>query len=323
MFKKGNTGLLQFLICLTFSSCALVQAPIKSPVEWRQSGWVTSDIDRFYQAFDLAREQPENAKKIFNRYYFQKGSKGLKDFYKLKIRSKEKFADFVINYQGFYQSIRADVIHLEDLSLQVADHLVAFQQLYPKATYPKVYFLIGKFQSNGTISKSGLLIGTEILSRTSRSDTTEWNQALLELSLDRGHIPVTVTHELIHFNQNDMAEGNTLLWKSIREGSAEFIAELITGQTDGDYREFKGREWEVWEDFKTDKDKSIWNSWQKGSEQRPQNAGYWMGYTICKAYFHQIGQDKKRAVQDILQIQNYEEFLEKSQVEEFLLNLRD
>jgi hypothetical protein len=33
-------------------------------------------------------------------------------------------------------------------------------------------------------------------------------------------------------------ENTTLLAKSIREGSAEFIAELISGETDGEYSEF-------------------------------------------------------------------------------------
>lgn len=317
---KECTWIILLMVMSVFNSSASLRSPVKNPADRKQPTWVTSDIDRFYQAFDLARKNPEDSKQIFNLYYFRKGSKGLKDFYKLKIQSKEKFAEFVIKYQDYYESIRRDITDLGEIFHRLEEHVAAFKKLHPRATIPTVYFLIGKFQSNGTISKAGLLIGTEMLSRTSDSDTARWDKALLELSMRRDHIPVTISHELVHFNQDQMKEGNTLLWKSIREGSAEFIAEIITGQTDGDYHEFTGREREVWEDFKEDMDKSLWISWQRASEGRPKNAGYWMGYTICKAYFHQIGQDKVRAVQDILRIQDYGEFLEKSKVEEYLMN---
>ncbi|UJH90896.1 DUF2268 domain-containing protein [Antarcticibacterium sp. 1MA-6-2] len=133
----------------------------------------------------------------------------------------------------------------------------------------------------------------------------------------RNHIPVTVSHELVHFNQDNMKKGNTLLWKSIREGSAEFIAELISGETDANYEEFEGMELKIWKEFQKDKNKKIWKSWQQESDLRPRNAGYWMGYTICRAYYHKVG-DKEKAVKDILSIKDYSEFLEKSEVEKYL-----
>lgn len=63
--------------------------------------------------------------------------------------------------------------------------------------------------------------------------------------------------------------------------------------------------------------KSIWTSWQQAGENRPRNAGHWAGYIICKAYLKQV-KDEKKAVADILTIQDYEEFLRKSRVDEFL-----
>ncbi|SFT96990.1 Predicted Zn-dependent protease [Algoriphagus locisalis] len=279
---------------------------------------ITSDISHFYEAFDLAKADPGNAKKIFNKHYFKKGSKGLHDFYKSKIQSKEKFAEFVISFQDYYQSIREDVSCLDDFKGVIDKNFQAFEKLYPEAQFPSIYFLVGKFQSNGTVSNDGILIGTEVLARTPHSDTVNWNENLLKVSLERNHIPVTVCHELVHFNQDKMAAGNTLLWKCIREGSAEFIAELISGETDADYQGFQGMEWEIWEDFQKDQNKSIWSPWQQASDARPRNAGYWMGYTICKAYFHQI-KDTEQVLKDILTIQNYEEFLEKSKVEDYLM----
>jgi hypothetical protein len=280
----------------------------------------TSDIGNFYTAFDLAVNDTINANKIFKKEYFSKGTKGLKDFFKTKIKDINKFTKFVIRHQDFYKSIRNDILILDDLEKQIYSNFNSFKEIYPNAVFPDIYFVIGKFNSNGTISKRGLLIGTEILCRTENSNTKNWNKDILRISMLREHIPITASHELIHFNQSKMKDGNTLLSKSIREGSAEFISELISGETDGNYSEFEGKEIIIWNDFRNDKNESIWNSWsswQQTNDKRPKNAGYWAGYLICKAYFEQV-KDKEKAVGDILSIQDYNIFYEKSKVEEYI-----
>ena len=307
------------LLIILLQSCSVSNLGFKTSEKPTDSKLLTYDIDQFYDAFDLARIDSGNAENIFNNFYFKKGSKGLKEFYKTKIESKEKFSEFVLAFQDYYESIRNDITDLSDLENQVKQNFKDFEKLYPEANFPDVYFLVGKYQSNGTISKNGLLIGTEMLARTPNSDTANWNEDILRISMERKHIPVTVSHELVHFNQDKMKDGNTLLWKSLREGSAEFIAELICGETDADYKKFRGKELKVWNDFKKDKNKSIWSSWQQENESKPRNAGYWMGYMICKAYYEKIG-NKEKAVKDILSIQDYSQFLKESEFEKYLLN---
>lgn len=313
---KIFSRLFLIFIVFTLQSCGrLFSAKIfESP---KDSRIITSDIINFYRAFDLAVNEPENSDKIFQQEYFGKGSKGLKDFYKSKIRSTEQFSDFVMKYQDYYQSIRNDIININDLENRIYYNFAEFEKLYPQAKYPDVYFVVGSYRSNGTISRNGLLIGTEILAKTPQSDTANWNKNILRISMPRDHIPVTVSHELVHFNQDNMKKGNTLLWKSIREGSAEFIAEIISGKTDADYKEFQGREIKIWQDFQKDKHKSIWSSWQQESESRPRNAGYWAGYIICKAYYEQV-KNKETAIRDILHIADYEEFYRKSKVDQYI-----
>ncbi|MDR5589057.1 DUF2268 domain-containing putative Zn-dependent protease [Christiangramia sp. SM2212] len=318
MQKKNKKKLsLLLLLLILVQSCSIFNSRLETSENPKESNIITSDIENFYQAFDLATKDSANAESLFNKYYFKKGSPGLNDFYKTKIQSKEKFTEFVLAFEDYYQSIKKDISNLNDLGNQIDSNFQEFENLYPQARFPDVYFLVGKFQSNGTISNEGLLIGTEMLAKTPDSDTVNWNEDILRITLERKHIPITVSHEIIHFNQDKMKDGNTLLWKSIREGSAEFIAELIGGETDADYSKFKGREMEIWNDFKKEKNKSIWRSWQQESEERPRNAGYWMGYIICKAYYEQI-QDPEKTVQDILSIEDYSEFLRKSKVEQYI-----
>lgn len=315
-FMQKKVFYIIFFICFFKSLLALSQSS-KVSKEPNSAKIYTSDIINFYKAFDLVLKDTVHAKNIFKKEYFKKGTKGLKDFYKTKIRDIDKFAKFVIRHQDFYKSIRNDISNIDDLKKQIYLNFRSFKNIYPDAVFPNVYFVIGKFSSNGTISKRGLLIGTEILCRTEKTNIENWNKDILRISMLRSHIPITVSHELVHFNQKKMKDGNTLLWKSMREGSAEFIAELISGETDGDYSAFKGKEIEIWNDFKMDKSKSIWNSWQQASEKRPKNAGYWTGYIICKAYYQKI-KEKKKTVTDILNIQNYTNFYTKSRVEEYI-----
>ena len=309
--------LFSIITILLFQSCSSLFSGKRTSDSPTESRIITTDIDNFYNAFDLAVKDTANAQAIFQEEYFDVGSKGLKDFYKSKIRSTKKFADFVIRFKDYYQSIRKDISDLDDLEKQIFKNFQDFEKLYPEAQFPDVYFVVGKYESNGTISKNGLLMGTEILARTKDSDTANWNKDILRISMLRSHIPVSVSHELVHFNQDKMKDGNTLLWKSIREGSAEFIAELISGETDGDYEKFKGRELEIWKDFQNDKNKNIWRSWQQESDLRPKNAGYWAGYMICKAYYEQVG-DKEKCIYDILHIKDYEAFYKKSKVERYI-----
>ena len=317
MMKR--TKLILLLSLFLFNSCDLISQKKSTSKNPRASKIYTSDIDNFYRAFDLAIIDTLHANRIFKSEYFSKGTKGLRDFYKSKIRDRDRFTKFVLKHQDFYSSIKQNMLKVNVVKEQVYTNFENFKKIYPEAVFPDIYFVIGRFSSNGTISKRGLLIGAEILSRTEQTNTKKWNKNILRLSMQTSHIPITISHELIHFNQGEMKEDNTLLAYSIGEGSAEFIAELISGETDGNYEDFVGKEEEILNDFEQEKGKDIWSSWHKKSEKRPRNAGYWVGYIICKAYYHQV-KDKEKAVHDILNIKDYQEFYEKSKVRDYLFN---
>lgn len=46
-------------------------------------------------------------------------------------------------------------------------------------------------------------------------------------------------------------------------------------------------------------------------KSRPKDLGYWMGYKITKAYYDKM-ENKERAIDDILNITDFGEFLQKS-----------
>ncbi|MFT3793185.1 TPR end-of-group domain-containing protein [Flavobacterium sp.] len=279
--------------------------------------FITADLANFYRAFDLALKDSAKAKTIFRKEYFVKGSDGLQDFFVTKIRDEDQFVKTIFKYKDFYAKARHTVLQTTAIKGPVYKNAAVFEDLYPQAVFPDVYFLIGKFNSNGTISDNGLLIGTEQMSKTPDTDTSNWNAWQREWIMDFSHIPVTVAHELVHFNQDGMKRENSLLCYAMIEGSAEFVAALITGETDGDYTAFKGREQQIWQDFKNERQQDLYSEWIQASDKRPRNALYWAGYLISKAYYENAS-DKKQAIYDLLHIQDYEAFYQKSQVETFV-----
>jgi hypothetical protein len=280
---------------------------------------ITSDIDNFYISFNLAKNDSVNAIKIFDKYYFKKGTKGLRDFYKFKIKDKQIFSKNVLKGKDFYSSIENDMKQVKIFEDEIMKNFLKFKEIYPKAKFGNVYFVIGRLNSNGTISKNGLIIGSELLSKTEKNSTS-WNQELQNWILDFNHIPVTVFHEMIHFNQNGMVKENNLLSYALREGSAEFLTELFTGKTDGSYISFNNREIKIWEDFEKEMYLDIYDSWHKSNEPlRPRNALYWIGYIICKSYYEQT-ENKTQAIYDILNIKNHTKFYNQSKITEYIKN---
>lgn len=279
---------------------------------------VTSDIKNFYKAFDQALKDTAKAKEIFREKYFKVGSVGLGDFYLSKIRDEALFAKTILENQKVYASVRSTLQGMDVFKKDIQASFVKFKEIYPSAVYPNTYFVIGRFNSGGTSSNNGLLIGTEVSGRTPATDTSGWSSWLKSWITNFSNIPITVSHELIHFNQNGMKADTTLLKYALFEGGAEFVCELISGKTDGDYAAFKGRELQVWADFKNEMLLNRYNDWLDAREpKRPRIGMYWAGYLIAKSYYEQAA-DKKAAVYDILNIKNYIEFFEKSRVDDYM-----
>ena len=124
-------------------------------------------------------------------------------------------------------------------------------------------------------------------------------------------IPAIVAHELVHTQQRT-ASSRTLLASAIREGSADFLGELISGlNINAHIHEWANlRERELWEDFRRvmgGTDSSGW-LYSSRADDEPADLGYWMGYRITKAYYERAD-DKREAIREILTIRDFPAFL--------------
>lgn len=276
----------------------------------------TADIDNFWRAYALASaaSTPQEKEQIYQREYLDKGSPGLKNFIESRIESAKNLTDAIEKHPKYYASLKTVTPQVGQMEPAIRASLRKLKDFYPDAVFPDVYFLIGVMNSGGTTGDSGLLIGTEMHGKTAQTDMSEmdgWHQAVLG-PVDE--LPGIVAHELIHYQQ--VERGATLLGHSIREGSADFIGEMISGQTINKHLRAYGlaHEEELWKEFSqvmNGKDLSHWMYQGDQSKDRPADLGYFMGSQIAEAYYRRAA-DKKQAIRDILLVKDYAALLRDS-----------
>jgi hypothetical protein len=275
---------------------------------------VFSDVDLFWKAFDAA-ERGDRAK-VLRAEYLEKGSVGLKEFLRVRIISAENLAAAIDKHPKYYAALR-------DPSLKAAAHKDAIRasfhklkKLYEPAVFPNVYFVIGRMNSGGTLTNTGLLIGVDMYGMNKDAPVEElsrWHKAVVKPTKDLPHI---VAHELIHYQQKYPRDSSTLLANAIREGSADFVGELISGGMINTHLHTYGnpRERELWAEFKQEmdgKDLSKWLYQGDAAKDRPADLGYYVGYKICESYYKQAA-DKTAAIRAILEIKDFKDFLNAS-----------
>ncbi|WP_210462177.1 tetratricopeptide repeat protein [Rufibacter roseolus] len=282
-----------------------------------KSQLVTTDVHNFWKAYDLALKDPARQQEIFEKEYFGKASVGLQDYYANKILSMEQFLNNLNNKPAFFSAIRKNTLEIDNMKPDIYKSFQKMKELYPAATFPNVYFVIGRYNSAGTASENGLLIGIDQYSRSADIPMHELNLWERNNYDYVKNVPPLIAHELIHFIQTDRSSDTTLLSNALAEGMADFIGELISGvNTNKRVHDFANpREKQIWEEFQEEMYLNRSYNWiGNGSQERPDrpaDLGYYMGYKICEAYYNKAT-DKKQAIKDILEIKDARAFFEKS-----------
>ncbi|RKE81061.1 DUF2268 domain-containing putative Zn-dependent protease [Chryseobacterium sp. AG363] len=252
----------------------------------------TRDTDRFWKAFDKMDASKENPFKD----YISNGSQGVKGFMEYRIINADSLYTMVKKRKEDYLKSRNVLLGINQKEKKIRAVYSALKYWYPQAKFPPIYFVYGRFNTGGTFTKDGIMIGTETLQ-----------------NLDG--IAGLVSHETIHFQQ-DIKGTDNLLKYTLSEGSADFISELVSGETNNSpfYQYGEANFVQLCKEFVTVLKKNDPTDWLYGTskkDNRPNDLGYWMGYKISEAYFNKQS-DKHKAIDDILHIQNPLLFLRES-----------
>jgi hypothetical protein len=302
---------------LQFIAGASAQQPSKPSRDPDAARLITSDISTFWRVFDKALLK--DAAELLQREYIDPGTAGLHDFLESRIQNGRYLAGTIAARPRYYAAIRGSTLALDQspgIKAAIRASFRHLKEIYPEAVFPDVYFVIGRMNSAGTVSSSGLLIGVEMNARSESTPVDELDDWERAVTGQIANLPNIVAHELIHIQQSHGKHKTTLLEQALREGGADFIGEMISGGIINSVQRSYGASHEqtLWTEFQREMLGTDLKGWMYQGDQakdRPADLGYYLGYKICEAFYGRTP-DKAEAVRRILNITAPEAFLKES-----------
>jgi Predicted Zn-dependent protease (DUF2268) len=267
----------------------------------------TEDVERFYKIYDAAGGHPSAVQ--LQHDYLDQGTPGLHHLAQVRNVTGERIAQAIEAHPELYTDARTCMAALP----QVRDRLnAAFRKLlvlYPEAQKPPVTIVVGRGRPLAISGPGdGVQIGIEAMCAP--------NARFLNPNVEDRFVHV-IAHEYVHSQQSSKLtddEHPTVLERSLLEGAAEFIGEMISGDVAyGLFRaSTKGHEKEIETKFAADIDKTDLSDWlDNTTPEKVGDLGYWVGYRIVKSYY-QHAADKRAAIREIIQMSDPHAFLTKS-----------
>lgn len=307
-----------FATLLSFAALAACSPSPEASGDPADAKIITEDLDRFWLAWDAAAPLQDKAERVrvFDELYLGAATPGLEDFIESRISSAEKLVETIDANPQYYASLRDLTPKAAAASEPVRAAFEELESMYPDAIFPDVYILMGRMNSGGTVGKAGLLIGFEMHGMQPHTPTDElgdWEKSVMQPVEAMPHI---IAHELIHYQQEWLSGMPPLLVQVFREGSADFVTELISGRHINHHVHDWAlpREAGIWEHFSARMHDTDSAGYLYGGERPdgwPQDVGYFVGYRIAQAYYEQA-ENKQQALADILKSPDVEALLAKS-----------
>lgn len=304
-FSRSKT--LYLLVLMTFLLNLQAVAQPNYPREPKEAALIYSDLLHFMDAYK-ALETNNDTIQVLQTLYFERGSAGLKEFINRHQLTAERLKDAMQADPERYALIPDFVGNITEIEALYADLMERYHQVLPNTVFAPTYLLVGANRGIGQASQVGQLI------------------TITRVVDDRNKMQKLMTHELTHFQQV-MAMGgqkyislyrapNNMLGMCLREGGAEFFTSLVLGDITQDkaLEYIEKNEIQLKKQFITDLETQnqefwLWDSIDQNSY--PKLLGYAMGYEICKE-FYENSADKSTALQDILKMEDAEDFLKSS-----------
>ncbi|MCO4747831.1 MAG: hypothetical protein KC912_23750 [Proteobacteria bacterium] len=279
----------------------------------------TEDVTRFYEALEQA--ETLGTRRALRDHYLKPGTPGLAAFSRREFRLRS-LASQVDASRAYYDHLQTQFADWPAIEPQVQDVWDRFVAHYPDARSSEVTIVVGRFTSGGFIADPGVLVGLELFGRTPDLDTSRWPQWLKDGMLPMSELEPLIVHELVHWQQVDVAPDGTArgfhggqdrLAQVIREGAADFVAEMLCGRHTNPVQKAYGLEHEaaLWAEFHPERHARGAGRWlyaKSPDPEVPKDLGYFIGYRIVQAYYAQA-EDPQQALREILSFDDAEQLL--------------
>ncbi len=290
----------------------LILLLITNSLQCLSQKFITSDIGNFWKAYDKIVSTKDSVLQYtyLNTLYFDKGSYGLKAIREVRDYTAKDYIDAINNYPLFWESIRENTLKAAVLAKEIEYGVKQLKVIYPELKPATVYFTIGAFRTNGTTLDSSVLIGSELALADANTNISELPNQFSHLKPYFASNPINgVTflniHEFVHTQQKN--HDYVLLYRSVYEGIAEFVAVKAMGQAStapaiayGYANEqlvktkfsnvmYSGLAISQW----------LYNS--TNNEFKTRDLGYYVGYAIAEKYYNKT-KDKQKAIKTLIEL---------------------
>lgn len=253
---------------------------------------------------------------VLQRDYLDGAGFGVKIFTPRRIVDAQRLARAIAAKPDHYRyAIRECLPQLPALGNDLRAIYLAYAGLLPERPLPAISIVFGAGNSGGTANSEAQVIGLEV---TCLPGTTP--------EQFRTRMRGFFAHETVHTWQGDEtppALADPLLSQALREGVADYLASLVTGETLDVDRDAWARQREswLWQEFERDRqamraDSASLNKPMASSRFRrwfanygsapegwPYEAGYWVGMRIAEAYVAHAN-DKRVAISDLIELKD-------------------
>jgi hypothetical protein len=289
--------------------------PVYDPAEVK---FIYDDLHNFLKAFKMINDGADLAETL-KKEYLDKASPGLKNYMEDRGYELKHFVERFEKYKKSYATLPELPDQLVSQEDNIRKALQNMKKIFPKPIFIPIYNIVG---ISGGLHAEPSEVGIRLAFSRSASP---------------GHLAdlkLTIIHELIHVQQfiaigmeqyHSIYEDNqSLLAVSIREGVAEYLTYLITGEYSKKeiYTYIKKDEKKIWERFKAEMHNREFGDWlfsEPNDPEQPRDLGYIMGALIVESYYENA-EDKEKAIDEIIKITDYKGFLEKSNYAEKFSN---
>lgn len=285
---------------------------------------VTSDIKLFWEAYDQINSTEDSVLQMqyLQELFLDKGTIGLSTIQQVRNYQPEEYLAAIRNYPKYWESVRKSTLEAPQYAAEIQQGIDGFKVLYPAYKPAKIYFEIGVFRTPGTALDSVIIIGAEMAMADENTAVEELPESMNYVKDYLKGNPVKDlaflnVHEYVH-SQQTTTGGYDLLSQSIFEGSAEFIAEIVTQQASiqpaiayGKANDDKVKSRFSEELFSPSYFNWIWNN--TDNEFGTRDLGYYIGYAIVSR-FYEAAPDKNTALKTIIEL----DYTDRAKVEAFV-----
>lgn len=295
-----------FLLVFVLFSLLQCSQPTPNP------NFITSDIGNFWEAFDKITTTKDSALQYqyLQELFLDKGTPGLEGIMAARRYTPKSYIDAINNYPKFWASIRENTLKSKSYAQDIETGVDQLRKVYPNMKPGKVYFTMGVFRTPGTTIDSIVLIGTEMATGDPTLDVSEFPEQLDYVKNYYQSNPVENivflnVHEFVHTQQNN--HDYILLYRTIYEGVAEFVAVQATGKasTIPAIQYGKENEARVKDKFISEMLTSAGiNNWlynNTNNEFGTRDLGYYVGYAICEGFYNNAS-NKAEAIKTMIEL---------------------